>query len=542
MKSSSPTLLVLRFRDLGLPLGETIRLHDQIISTHGSVWWGWWKKSGETVPGRFLQQLRSSIQSSLSTQVLLFDSGHSEIRYATCEAVVWDASFSDLPAPAPEQAPDYYRSRSFPVWFRFSKIGDVVDKSSDELQKFAYVRVDEFFASGESRYTPFYDKRVSSIEELKQQDRTMWFLRKWVRGDPTHTVSLVAKSSIDPTHFKKDYLASQSRNLLWVSDLHFGGGHHAFPLTTTSTKADLGQSIEDALREAGINDLAGVVVSGDITWKADPGEYEEAQAFMSRLARSPSVLDFYRFAICTGNHDLAFSAEPSDKSAQVVEAAAPETAINAYSHFYQNLFSLAPNEYLTMGRRYLLGDHFPVEIVCLNTSLLEQKKGWFQGLGFVGDAQLKHASREFGWDGAVDDRPRPFRIVVMHHHLVPVTYAEEPKGGVSYSVVLDAERVTRWLLANRVDLVLHGHMHQSFFTKIVRPIDGGPSSSLEHCIHVAGLGSSGVAQDHRGEFQNMFATLRASARGMRLSVYSVFPGTEQSKLLWSRDIATQTGE
>jgi Calcineurin-like phosphoesterase len=232
--------------------------------------------------------------------------------------------------------------------------------------------------------------------------------------------------------------------------------------------------------------------------------------------------------MCPGNHDLAFTSAPDKKDAALHDSEAPDEARKNYADFYRHFFNIAPNQYLSMGRRILLGRHFPVEIVCLNSSLLEQKQGWFQGQGFIGEAQLMDASTQFGWgNGYVDGAPRPFRVVVMHHHLVPVVYSEDPMGGVTYSVVLDAERVMRWLLRNRVDLVLHGHMHQRFYTKIVRPIEDG--SNVEHCVTVVGLGSSGVEQGHRRDTPNMFGVLSAMRDAIVVSIHSVYPGSEESK-------------
>ena len=79
-----------------------------------------------------------------------------------------------------------------------------------------------------------------------------------------------------------------------------------------------------------------------------------------------------------------------------------------------------------MGRRFLLGGAVPVEIVCLNSSLLGQEPGVFQGHGFIGEDQLRHAAREVGWEANRDsgdaDLPRAVRIAVVHHHLLPVIY------------------------------------------------------------------------------------------------------------------------
>jgi hypothetical protein len=208
---------------------------------------------------------------------------------------------------------------------------------------------------------------------------------------------------------------------------------------------------------------------------------------------------------------------------------------------YEDMFYIPPNEFLSLGRRFLLGGHFPVEVVCLNSSLLDQKKGWFQGLGFLGQSQLDHAAQEFGWDidllpGAPDDIPRAFRIVVMHHHLLPVSFTEEPIGGMQYSTVLDADRLARWLCRHRVNVLLHGHMHQPYYVMLKKPIDVRKPQSTKHVIHVIGLGSTGVNQAHRSELSNMFGIITAKSSKMKFSIYEIFPGTEEPREYWSLEV------
>jgi 3',5'-cyclic AMP phosphodiesterase CpdA len=523
--------IVLRFRDLALPPGDTIRLHRQIIDDKGTTWWGWWNKSGEVVPDKCFRALKKLIDQNGSLDILLFDSGQREIRNAKLSNIVWQVDHSRQPPDDKELTPTYYNDHKFLAWFVLTQISDPAHDADNQLKKWTYERVDDFFETVPSPYGIFYGKCVYGVGELKQQDRTIWFLRPFMSGDRTNEVSLVGKSSTEPTHFTRSYASEPSRHLLWLSDIHFGD-HHEFPLVPSATKKDLGQSINDALTASNVHDLAGVIVSGDITWKALEEEFEQARRFLERIARSPTVLDYYRFAVCPGNHDLAFSDAPDKKDAAVHDSVAPEAARKNYSSFYQHFFNVAPNAYLSMGRRILLGEQFPVEIVCLNSSLLEQKPGWFQGHGFVGETQLLAAASEFRWGKEyVQGTPRAFRIVVMHHHLVPVVYSEEPLGGTSYSVVLDAERVMRWLLRHRVNLVLHGHMHQRFYTKIVRPLDDG--SDEEHCVNIIGLGSSGVEPSHRKNISNMFGVLTAYDDHVLVKVHTVYPGSEESKEIGS---------
>ena len=124
--------------------------------------------------------------------------------------------------------------------------------------------------------------------------------------------------------------------------------------------------------------------------------------------------------------------------------------------------------------------YFLVDIVALNSSLLQQHPNFqvdesgnvtsplFQGQGFLGADQLDVAAREFRWDTSAFSPLRALRVVVLHHHIVPVTEAEVAVAGGNYSMVLDAERLTRWLVRHRVNLVLHGHQHQPFSVAIRR--------------------------------------------------------------------------
>lgn len=526
-----PTTIVLRFRDLITSPGGTIENHNRIAGPNGHVWWGWWNKSGETIPDAVFRELNQISTSGQGLRVLLFDSGRDLLFETNCKSVVWDNNHARIPSPEKAMTPEYYSGQRYFAWFKFSIINQI-SQTKDELNKLTYVRVDEFFEQKPSKYSSFYGKRVYDADELRQQDRTIWFVRPFNQNaDHTHEVRLLDAQQIAPTHFKPDFARSQSRHLLWISDLHFSlDNHHSFPLESTPATKDLGQAIEDSAKSHEIFDFAGVLISGDITWKADAAEFEQAVNFCRRIARSPSTLDNYRFAVCPGNHDLAFSDEPANKMAAVNDKVVPEVARAGFSKFYSEFFYLSPNSYLSSGRRYLLGDAVPVEVICLNSSLIEQKQGWFQGHGFVGQDQLDHAEEQFGWGSTANSAPRPIRIVVIHHHLMPVHYREIPVGGMPYSVALDAEAITQWVVKHRVDLVLHGHMHKEFYAKVSRPCgSNSENTSSWHTFYVLGLGSSGVGQHHR-KGPNMMGILSFEKEFVNVSFVTVDPVDPSRKI------------
>jgi hypothetical protein len=529
--------LILRFRDLSTPDGKTVELHSEIArGTDGYVWWGWWAKGGEQVPVDVFSELLEKAQQADGLLLYLLDTRHGRLYRATCREIRWShVAARRIPSPEATKTPGYYSSKEERAWF---KVGPIEPYDID-ISEYTYVRVDAFFTLQPSKYKLFYGKRIFSPLELVQQNRSIWFIRKAQPADPKHLVSLLDAPSLSPENFPKTFIQSESRHLLWLSDLHFTQGehnHHAFPLDPQdAARLSLDRALEAALKRHFENQqLGGVIISGDITWKAAPAEFNQARTFIDRTMSWSNVKP-YQFAICPGNHDVAFSNRPDAKDAPIEVARGK--AQEPYARFYTDLFSRPPSEYLSCGRRFLLGGTHPVEIVCLNSSILEQRPGVFQGHGFIGHQQLEEVERELGWKAQDLSAGQPFRIIVVHHHLLPVTFREVPDPKTNYSVVLDAEALMRWIVQHRVNLVLHGHMHQPFCVKLSKPVEDLVwKTSKWHDFHIIGMGSTGVERSHLGaEGKNTFGLLRFEASGVMVEVYSV-SDTDTSKPLWSVQI------
>lgn len=525
--------IILRFRDLVTDRGQTIARHQAISTEHGEVWWGWWNKGGETVPDEAFRALAIKASSGGLT-LYLVDSGQELLYKATCTDIRWDTLHNKIKSPDEVKTPEYYNTQRYLAWFRLRDI-DLEDDANSILNRLSYLRVDLFFEDGKSRYAPFYGKQVHSSRELRQQDRTIWFVREFQQGDPTHEVSLLDPRAVTPQHFSLTYFESESRNLLWVSDLHFSNeGHHAFPLEPDNQghRFELGHQIETNLTANGVDSVAGVIISGDVTWKALPEEFTFARNFIRRL-NSWVPLRSDQLALCPGNHDVKFSDDPSNKNAPITVAGGEARA--AYGKFYQDLFYLAPNDYMSCGRRFLLGKAIPVEIVCLNSSWLEQRRDAYQGHGFIGQKQMEDAASTMKWK-ASPDAPRAYRIVVLHHHILPTTFSMQPEANYPYSVVLDAEALVRWVVRHRVDLVLHGHMHQPFCARVSRPLDIEDPQGGWHEFYVLGMGSSGVKGDLGEVGKNVIGLLSFESGRLKVSLWSVHP-VNPSTLLWTFDLA-----
>ena len=76
-----------------------------------------------------------------------------------------------------------------------------------------------------------------------------------------------------------------------------------------------------------------------------------------------------------------------------------ELSLSEYKRFYEQLFEIKPSEDLSCGRRFWSSDGAMIDVASLNTSLLQQIAGAFQGQGFVGPTQLIETAKSMMWSG-----------------------------------------------------------------------------------------------------------------------------------------------
>lgn len=486
--------LLLRFRDLSCPKGETIKRHSDLIDEKGFAWWGWWNKGHEKLPFDTLTNLELK-EPKGNKYIYLFDSAQKTFYKAKLKGYKAEVD-SEIPTPDKNYTPSYYEENHHKIWFKFNEIEKV--EPSEIIESKSYESMNDLFVE-ESHYEIYDNKIIASPEELADQNRTMWRIRYRQDGDKTNEIRLRGMTELQPRHFDKSYKVSSKDSLLWLSDLHFTtAGFHEYPLEDSPTKKTLAQTIQSAYFSADKN-IASLLISGDLTWKGDKKEFELVGDFIDHLN---SVNDLYKswLSICPGNHDLSFY-EGADKTDSKIIGNNYEESRASYSDFYAKYFDLKPNDSMSSGRRLLLNSSIPVEIVLLNSVTLQQTKGTFQGHGYIGQKQLETVEQEMGLG---EDKPRNVtRICVMHHHLMPVSLTEEPYHDAKYSTVLDAERLSRWLTKHQFDFLLHGHMHQNFYCTIERAVEthrpACKNDNPTNKLHVLSLGSSGVCMTHTGE-------------------------------------------
>lgn len=546
--------LILRFRDLGRELDSTIRIHEEICSSNGSVWWGWWSRPNEVVPQQVFNEMRTKARQS-TTQVFLLDSGQFKMYEATCKDIHWNIDYQ--PTNAPEEGrktPQYYRDSPYPAWFEFSSFTPAPNADEILRSSYSYVNIPEFFVNG-PKQDPFEDKVVYSMQELLQQHRTLWFIRQQHNEDSQREIELTSSDRLIPEHFPKHVISTNSANLVWVSDLHFNHeGYHAYPVRASDDP--LTKVLEKNLLSLRIRDeVAGMLISGDLTWSAKEEEFEEAVSFVKWSEQSLRISE-YNHLVCPGNHDIKFSEENSlrnmaqmifsqstsegaqglsvewleeklsDARKEWAKRSVPIASTDLrreYDLFYEKIYNLKPNEFGCSGRKMLIGNAVPVEIVSLNSNYLEQHRGSFQGHGFVSEKQLNFVADSMGWDrNNHPDYAKPLRIVMLHQHLLPVSFREKATENAMYSVTLDAEEIMRWLIKHEVNLVLHGHMHQPFWTKLRRTRSWQGDEQKEHELCIVGLGSTGVTSTHIGEIgKRTFGVLEFKARELNVKVYAI---------------------
>ena len=170
-----------------------------------------------------------------------------------------------------------------------------------------------------------------------------------------------------------------------------------------------------------------------------------------------------------------------------------------------------------------------MEIAALNSVRCQQSAGpnGHAGFGYVGTDQLEQVREGMRWSA-----PKvAARVLVLHHHLIPVNYSETPTAGAQYSSTLDSEAVIRWALNCGVDLIVHGHQHQIAAARIARPVkaEGEHDPDAWPSFLLCGLGSAGAKSSELGDPKyNTVGLLRVESGRLVLEAYKVRPEKDPS--------------
>lgn len=116
--------------------------------------------------------------------------------------------------------------------------------------------------------------------------------------------------------------------------------------------------------------------------------------------------------------------------------------------------------------------------------------------GFVSDDQIEQLARSI-CNGNSNYQAAVVRIVVMHHHPLPLSYSDQREGLTRYEpflVLRNAGTVLRAFIDNGVDIVLHGHKHLQHFGRV----DFGNHEGQSNPLAVVAAGSAGVRMKGAG--------------------------------------------
>lgn len=161
--------VVLRFRDLYIPEGETIRRHRAKIEAHGCVWWGWIMRQRERFPGPLLANLAQELDKGGGKDIFLYHSGEGCLYPATLSDIAAYPDGARTPTPEVHKTPNYMAEAECPAWFQLNHIGEPV-RQPFRLQLQSFPSLPEL---------PEIDERLAQsglheVDELRLSTATLW--------------------------------------------------------------------------------------------------------------------------------------------------------------------------------------------------------------------------------------------------------------------------------------------------------------------------------------------------------------------------------
>jgi 3',5'-cyclic AMP phosphodiesterase CpdA len=249
--------------------------------------------------------------------------------------------------------------------------------------------------------------------------------------------------------------AAAERRLLHISDVHFGPPH----------RPDLAEKVL-AFAERWRPDA--VVLSGDLTQRAKPHQFQQARRFVDRLP-APTL-------VVPGNHDVPLY------------------------RFWER--TLAP---FRAYRRHFAAELEPVWsdeqllLVGINTA-----HGWTLKEGRVPLSRIREVV------ALIESAPpHVFKVVVAHHHLTP-----PPRFGTQ-TVASNAFEAIASFSAAGVDMILSGHQHQTY---VATSEEFYPSGRAPVIILHAGTSTSSRGRGSEVD-KNTFNCIRVDQRSLHVSHY-----------------------
>ena len=253
-------------------------------------------------------------------------------------------------------------------------------------------------------------------------------------------------------------VSSRPPTILHLSDIHFGT-FHALP-DTLQLEELLFPFIENIKRTQRIDIVA---VTGDLSSKAEEGEFKRAVVFLRELMRTVGV-GMDRLLVIPGNHDIFRPAPEERRFGNYVEfveelyrsADAPTAIYGEYRSLYDEARKIWKREPRSCKGselyRIAVYDDLQLVVVGLNSVVTQNAR---LDYGEITPSQLN--SVRLHLDGLVGAQSGYVRIALLHHHLLVVpSFLTE---GFPERIVRNQSFVLHSLLGSGVRVVLHGHTH-----------------------------------------------------------------------------------
>ncbi|HET9625231.1 MAG TPA: metallophosphoesterase [Kofleriaceae bacterium] len=328
-----------------------------------------------------------------------------------------------------------------------------------------------------------YGQEVEKVSEQYYRIIDPLF-KAYVRATPTRLSRQDEAPKTELEHSTADV------TLLHISDVHFGASHFFSNLAINTEfsvpdedRPSLETSIIQAMDARDFElrpDL--VFLSGDITQTGATVEFNQCLSLLRALRQHINGRvgedTTRRILVIPGNHDVNWGIAKADPANRGM-------AFAPYIQFARDMgieFQLG----IPPERMFVVQDYrpaYPMVVAACNSNVLE---GPDDHRGYIGDSQLEAIVVEMD---RLDSQRETFRMVMFHHHLVPVPSVEagldEPG-----QTIRDAAHVKQKLLAANVRLVLHGHRHQPH----IEHVGNGQDQMV-----ILGAGSCGVIHAERGE-------------------------------------------
>ena len=126
---------------------------------------------------------------------------------------------------------------------------EIQECDSTLVRNFSYINVNSVYVESSSDYSKFNNKRIYHIQEMIQQNRTLWFVRNYEEEkDSDYEIALVDAFVVGPHDFSRKYYETNCDSLLWLSDLHFGKDNPFKVKIEDSTDVSMTMHIESACK------------------------------------------------------------------------------------------------------------------------------------------------------------------------------------------------------------------------------------------------------------------------------------------------------